>query len=50
MPDIPANAEFLYLGLGATAVLVIGYIVSLAGRYRNLQQDEELIEQLRDDE
>ena len=48
--DIPQTVNFLYLGLAATALLVVGYIGSLFVRYRNLQKDAELIEQLSDEE
>lgn len=48
--DIPQTLNFLYLGLGATAVLFLGYVASLFVRYRNLQKDAELIQQLAEDD
>ena len=50
MPDTPETLNFLYLGLGVTAVLFFGYIGSLFVRHRNLQKDAELIRQLAEDE
>lgn len=47
---IPETLNFLYLGLGVTAALMGGYIASIAIRYRSLQKDAELIEQLAEDE
>ncbi len=48
--DIPQTVNFLYLGLGAVALLTVGYIGSIYVRYRNLQKDADIIEQLSDEE
>ncbi|MEL6148441.1 MAG: hypothetical protein AAFV33_07660 [Chloroflexota bacterium] len=50
MPDTPETMNFLLMALGATAVLTIGYIGSMFVRYRNLQKDIELIQQLTEDD
>ncbi|MDX1991927.1 MAG: hypothetical protein SF029_06045 [bacterium] len=42
----PYNDPYLYLGLGATAVIVVGLIGSIALRYRNLQKEAALVAQL----
>jgi hypothetical protein len=51
MPEnvTPDTAGYLVLGLVAIAAVVFGYLASLYIRYRNLQKDQQLIEQLRDD-
>jgi hypothetical protein len=46
----PETANFLYLGLGSVALFTLGYIGTLFVRYRNLQKDIELIQQLAEDE
>ncbi len=50
MPDIPQTANFLWLGLGAVGVLVGGFLLSMALRFRDLQKDVQMIEQLREDD
>jgi len=51
MPNTtPETLNFLLLGVGATAVMMVGYIASLLLRHRNLQKDMELIEQLRQED
>lgn len=42
----PETANYLMLGLGATAVLSVLYIVTLFVRMRNLRQDLRLIEEI----
>ncbi len=51
MPEngTPDTGAYLVLGLVAIATVVLGYLASLYLRYRNLQKDQQLIEQLRDD-
>ncbi len=44
MPDTTA---YLYLALAAVTLIVAIYIGSMAIRYRNLEKDLELIEELR---
>ncbi|MEM6529177.1 MAG: hypothetical protein AAF653_12845 [Chloroflexota bacterium] len=50
MPDTPETMDFLLMALGATAVLMAGYVGSMFVRYRNLQKDAELIQQLAEDD
>ena len=45
----PDTVAYLYLGLAAVAVIAIGYISSIIIRYRSLQKDLQMMEQLRDD-
>jgi len=45
----PDNDEYLLLGIVVAAGLVIGLILSMVVRYRNLQKDERLIQQLKQD-
>jgi hypothetical protein len=42
----PETADFLFLGLGAVAVFTLGYIATMFLRYRNLQKDMDLIQEL----
>jgi hypothetical protein len=51
MPEnvTPDTAAYLALGLVAIAAVVLGYLASLYIRYRSLQKDQQLIEQLRDE-
>jgi len=50
MPDTPPdNVSYLILALGSVFVIMGGFVVSLFARYRNLQQDIEVIEQLREE-
>jgi hypothetical protein len=50
MPDTPDTLNYLLLGLGAIIFFVVVFVASIVIRYRNLQKDVELIEQLREDE
>jgi len=45
----PDTVAYLYLGLAAVALIAIGYIGSIIARYRSLQKDLEVMEQLRDE-
>ena len=49
MDATPDTVAYLYLGLAAVAVIAIGYISSIIIRYRSLQKDLQMMEQLRDD-
>jgi hypothetical protein len=46
---MPDTLNYLYLGLASVAVLSAGYVVSLVLRWRNLQQDIQMLEQLNED-
>lgn len=46
----PETMNFLLLGLGSIAVLVVGYIATIWARHRNLQKDIDLIRELAEDE
>lgn len=46
MENIPATGDYLILGLVVVFVILLLLIGSMVIRYRNLQQDEQLIEQL----
>jgi hypothetical protein len=50
MPDTPDTLNYLLLGLGAIIFFAVVFVASIVIRYRNLQKDVELIEQLREDE
>jgi hypothetical protein len=50
MDNIPNTTNYLYLGLGVTAVIVFGYIGALLMRFRSTQKDAELLENLAEDE
>ncbi len=43
---IPETASYLMLGLAATAVLSVFYLVTLVTRMRNLRQDLIMIEEI----
>jgi hypothetical protein len=49
MDTTPDTVAYLYLGLAAVAVIAIGYIGSIIVRYRSLQKDLQVMEQLRDE-
>lgn len=44
------TAEYLLLGLVLSGVIMVLFIASYVIRYRNLQQDLELIQRLQEDE
>lgn len=44
--ETPENVEYLLLGLAATAVFLVVFIGSMVARYRSLQKDAELVENL----
>jgi hypothetical protein len=46
----PETLNFLFLGLGSVVLFVVGYIVTIWTRHRNLQKDVELIRELAADE
>lgn len=48
--ETPDNVAYLALGLLATGGLMLGFIGSLFARFRSLQQDMRVIEQLQADE
>jgi hypothetical protein len=50
MPPTPENTEFLIFGLVAIFVIMGLFMGSLMLRWRNLQRDIQMIEQLRDDD
>jgi ABC-type polysaccharide/polyol phosphate export permease len=45
----PDTVPYLLLGLGIVTLIAAGFLGSLYVRYRNLQKDLQVIEQLRDD-
>jgi len=45
----PDTVAYLYLGLAVVAVIAVGFIGSIAIRFRNLQKDLQVMEQLRDE-
>jgi hypothetical protein len=45
----PDTVAYLYLGLAAVTVVALGFIGSIVVRYRNLQKDLQVMEQLRDE-
>ena len=50
MPEAtPDTVAYLYLGLAVVSIIVVGYISSLVIRFRSLQKDLQVMEQLRDD-
>ena len=50
MPDAtPDTVAYLYLGLAVVAIIAFGYISSLVIRFRSLQKDLQVMEQLRDE-
>lgn len=46
----PETADFLILGLGSVALFTLGYVATMFIRYRNLQKDIELIQQLAEED
>jgi hypothetical protein len=46
---MPDTTGYLIMGLVVVFILLGGYITSLWMRYRNLQQDIQLIEQVREE-
>ena len=49
METTPDTVAYLYLGLAVVAIIAIGFVVSIALRFRNLQKDLQVLEQLRDE-
>ncbi len=45
----PDTVAYLYLGLTVVAIIAISFIGSIVLRYRNLQKDLQVMEQLRDE-
>ncbi len=45
----PDTLAYLYLGLAVVATIAIGFVGSIVLRYRNLQKDLQVMEQLRDE-
>jgi len=45
----PDTVGYLYLGLAAVSVIAVGFIGSIVLRFRNLQKDLQVMEQLRDE-
>ena len=50
MDTIPDTINFMYAGYGVIVVAMIIYLGSLALRFRNLHQDEEMLQQLDEQE
>lgn len=50
MPDTPDNVAYLVLGLVVSAAILAAFIGSMVTRYRSLQQDAQVIDQLSSDE
>lgn len=49
--DAPANTlNYMIAGYAVIFVVMAAYLVSLVIRYRNLRQDEEMLENLKDEE
>lgn len=48
MPTPPDTTSYLYLGLAVVAIISLGFVASLAIRYRNLRHDAETIAALED--
>lgn len=46
MENIPATGDYLILGLAVVFGILLLLIASMVVRYRNLRQDEQLVEQL----
>ena len=49
METTPDTIAYLYLGLAVVAIIAIGFVGSIAIRFRNLQKDLQVMEQLRDE-
>lgn len=47
--ETPDTVAYLYLGLAVVTLIAAGFIGSLVLRYRSLQKDLQVIEQLRSD-
>ncbi len=45
----PDTFSYLLLGLAVVATIAVGFIGSMVLRYRSLQKDLQVMEQLRDD-
>lgn len=45
----PDNVAYLYLALTVVALIAIGFVGSIVIRFRNLQKDLQVMEQLRDE-
>ncbi len=45
----PDTVAYLYLGLAVVATITIGFIGSIILRFRSLQKDLQVMEQLRDE-
>ena len=45
----PDTVAYLYLGLAAVTIIAVGFVGSIALRFRNLQKDLQVMEQLRDE-
>lgn len=50
VPPTQDTLGYLILGLIVAAIVVVAFVASLVIRYRNLQQDIKMIEQLNDDQ
>ncbi len=49
METTPDTIAYLYLGLAVVAIIAVSFIGSIAIRFRNLQKDLQVMEQLRDE-
>jgi len=45
----PDTVAYLYLGLAAVSIIAVGFVGSIVLRFRNLQKDLQVMEQLRDE-
>ena len=45
----PDTVAYLYLGLAVVAIITVSFVSSIFLRYRSLQKDLEVMEQLRDE-
>ena len=45
----PDTLSYLYLGLAVVAIIAVGFISSIVLRFRSLQKDLQVMEQLRDE-
>jgi hypothetical protein len=52
MPDnsIPDTGLYLVLGLVATFTILVAFLASMVVRFRNLRQDLQLLEELREEQ
>ena len=46
----PDTIAYLYLGLAAVSIIAVGFVGSIILRFRNLQKDLQVMEQLRDEQ